>query len=427
MANEDYGWKPDDQISFGQSDINFHVKKRKQNGPVIALSVLCAVLLLIVGVGALYVSLQGVAIVPGSDGRIAIVIGKNDGGSPFDVVQNGPNNIEGTTLTASIKLEDPPPLTTSPVESNGSLSTREIAAKVRPSVVGILVSDRYSSGLGSGIIMTENGLIITNHHVIDGATNITVVLESGERYTATVVGSDEQSDLAVIRIEAENLPAATFGNSDAMQVGDRAIAIGTPFDLSLMGTTTQGIISAINRDIVYDNRIMTLIQTDATINPGNSGGPLVNEYGQVIGINSMKIGQQFEGLGFAIPMNTAKEIIEELITHGRVTGKPALGISGRMLNAATAAANNVPLGLYVSEVYPVSNAYKNIRPGDIITKINGEDITDMPTFNKLKNQHKAGDTIKLTIYRDINFYDDLPGVTLEINVTLIDEDLLTEQ
>lgn len=431
MANDNNGWNSYG-YNYGQSDINFNVRK-KHNRTIVALSVLCAVLLLFVGSAALYVCLQGVAIVSGSDGKVAIVIGKNaSGGSPFDLAENPPETTAVTTAAVTLSIQNPPESAATQTNPTGALTTREIAAKVRPSVVGILASSRYSMSpkLGSGIIWTEDGYIITNQHVISGMTDITVVLESGDRYPATLVGEDEYSDLAVIRIEATGLPAAEFGNSDALQVGDKAVCIGTPYDLSLMGTTTEGIISAINRDIVYENRVMTLIQTDATINPGNSGGPLVNEYGQVVGITSMKIMneyQEFEGLGFAIPINTAKGIIEELVTYGKVVGKPALGISGRMLSASTAAANNVPIGLYVSEVYSVSDAYNKLRPGDIITKIDGTEITDLAIFNKIKNQHKAGDTVVLTVYRDINFYDELPGVTLEITVTLIDEELMTEQ
>lgn len=410
--------------SSGNAEIKFHYSGKRQYSVII----LCAVaLLLLIAVTVTFAVILGrSAIVTSSSGRLSLVIGNRKGDNPFSPAASSAAS-PATTSSVGLNISDPPEvLSTSAVANDGVLSTREIAKRVRPSVVSILVSSAWQSGLASGIIMTEDGLIITNHHVVDGMTSITVVLSTGEQYDATLIGVDESSDLAVIRIEADGLQPATFGNSDAVEVGDPAVVVGTPYSLSLSGTTTQGIISAINRDLVIDNRTITLIQTDASINPGNSGGPLINQYGQVIGITSLKIGEEFEGLGFAIPMNSAKSILEELILYGHVRGKPALGISGRFLTGLEATANGLPTGLYVTDVYDAgSGSSSELAVGDVITKIDGIAITDLDAYNTVKNAHQVGDILTLLVYRDTNLYDRKPGVYLEVQVTVLDESLLT--
>ena len=233
------------------------------------------------------------------------------------------------------------------------LTVPEIAAKVGPSCVGVInktkvtpqryydpFTGRYyytsdpnsdelqEQGSGSGIIISTDGYIVTNHHVIDGASEISVILNTGDECVAKLVGADSKSDLAVLKIEKSGLPAATLGNSDELQVGELAVAIGNPLGQELAGSVTAGVISALNRKMTVDNKDYNLVQTDAAINPGNSGGALVNKYGEVIGINTIKLSStEVEGIGFAIAITEAKPIIDDLMSNGYVSGRPLVGIS----------------------------------------------------------------------------------------------------
>jgi len=310
-------------------------------------------------------------------------------------------------------------------DSEGVLSITQISKKVKPSVVGI-VSESLgynggSSGTGSGIISTADGYIITNQHVIDRADKVTVVMQDGEKYAAVVVGSDKKTDIAVLKIDASGLPPAEFGNSDQLEDGDLAVAIGNPFGMELQGTVTAGIISAINRNIVIDDRTMTLIQTDTTINPGNSGGPLINKYGQVIGINSIKLGNtNFEGLGFAIPSNVVQPIVKELMETGAIRGRPVIGISGTVLTEAQANYYDIPKGVYVNEVNPNADAAKKgLRAGDIIVGIGGKTIETLVEMNDIKDKKNIGEEIALKIFRN--------GQYNEFTIVLMDENKLAEQ
>ena len=244
-----------------------------------------------------------------------------------------------------------------------------VVKKVRPSVVGVTTESfqTYSTGsTGSGIILSGNGYIITNNHVIEGGDNVSVTLDNGETYSAALVGADAKTDIAVLKIEAQGLQAAEFGDSDQVEAGEAAVAIGNP--MGLEGTVTAGIVSAINRNMMVNGVSMTLIQTDASINPGNSGGALINEYGQVIGVNSAKISvENYEGLGFAIPINQVKPVVEELIEKGYVSGRPLAGVSGRNLSAMAAAFYRLPQGVLVDQVDPNSDAaLKGLAAGDIL-------------------------------------------------------------
>ncbi len=303
------------------------------------------------------------------------------------------------------------------ITREGAMTVKQISQKVRSSVVGVTCesSEHFSSSsVGSGIIMSSDGYIITNNHVIEGATKIQVVLDDGKSYVARLIGADQRSDLAVIKIEETNLPNAEFGDSDKLEQGDPAIAIGNPAGLQLQNTVTSGVISAINRDIVVEDQTMTLIQTDASINPGNSGGPLLNEFGQVIGINTVKIGiSYYEGLGFAIPINTAKPIIDELISRGYVKGRPSIGINGTSISERDSSFYGIPSGLYIEYVHPYSDAYKKgIRRGDIITKMNGTTLSSTAEIKKIRDTFKAGDTVTLTIYRNSK-ETDVPVVLMD--------------
>lgn len=304
------------------------------------------------------------------------------------------------------------------------LSVVEIAQKVGPTVVGVNTKTKQmsifgrmqeSEGSGSGIILTSDGYIVTNNHVIDGADEITVVLSDGKSYKATLTGADSRTDLAVLKVDGNNLPYATLGNSSELQVGELAVAIGNPLGEELAGTVTGGYISALNRSIMVDDKKFNLIQTDAAINPGNSGGALVNNYGEVIGINSVKMSSEgVEGIGFAIPIDEAKPIIEDLKTSGYVTGRPVIGIAGRDVTEQDSKYYNIPVGIYVYQVSKYSAAEQaGIQAGDVITKFNGEEVKTSDELNDKKEKFKVGDTVTLTIVRN--------GETKSVDVKLTEE------
>ena len=282
----------------------------------------------------------------------------------------------------------------------GMISGDAIFEKLNASVVAIQSanSSAQSGSSGSGVVMSADGYIITNAHVVTDENtgqpmrNISVLFADGELLDATVRGYDIQTDLAVVKVEPKTpLVPAEFGDSDALKVGQVAYAIGSPGGVQLANTMTNGIISAINRDIMVNDRVMSLIQTNVTINPGNSGGALINQYGQVIGITSAKLGiSYYEGLGFAIPMNSAKEIVDKLIQDGYLAGRPSIGITGE----------SIQQGVLIKSVDSRSHAAaEGLLAGDIITGVNGQAITTVEEINKIKEGLQAGDQLKLTIYR----------------------------
>lgn len=292
------------------------------------------------------------------------------------------------------------------------LSTEEIAKRVGPSIVGISCTTQTQSyfgvqtgtSSGSGIIISADGNIMTNYHVISGGTNIKVKLNTGNEYDATVIGGDEKTDVAVIKIKAnEELHVAALGNSDEVEVGSKAVAIGNPLASELFGTVTQGVISGVNRTITVGQREMNLIQTDAAISPGNSGGALINKYGEVIGINSVKlVSDNAEGLGFAIPINEASTIVKDLIDYGYVKGRPVIGVSVREITKELAYYNNLLTdhGLYIMSVSEGSSAEKaGLVRSDIIVKFDGKTVNSSTEMNKLRDKHKAGDTVSITFMR----------------------------
>ena len=305
-------------------------------------------------------------------------------------------------------------------DEEDALCLQDIYSSVIDSVVSISSMTSSGTSSGTGIIMSQDGYVITNHHVITGALVISVLTNDNQEFEAALVGSDEMSDLAVLKIDARGLQAAEFGDSSKLRVGDSVVAIGDPLGVQLRGTMTNGIISAINRDLTVGDRTMTLIQTNAALNNGNSGGPLINCYGQVIGINTVKMSSYYtatasvEGLGFAIPISVAKPIIDELIENGYVAGRPAIGISGDSLPSYYRTYYRLPEGAYVTSVNEGSDAKaKGIREGDIVTAINGERISSIDELNTVKNQYAAGDEVTLTIYRSGTYY--------EVTVTLVDQ------
>ncbi len=308
--------------------------------------------------------------------------------------------------------------------NSNTVSVADVVKKAGPSVVGIssvktvvsFFGQSESASSGSGFIVKEDGYIVTNQHVIDGAKRISVLLSNGDEYDAEVIGQDVKTDLAVIKIAAENLPVMEIGKSSELDVGELAVAIGNPLGLEFSGSVTTGCISALNRTMTVEGRQYNLIQTDAAINPGNSGGPLVNSSGQVIGINSVKITLDgYEGMGFAIPIDEAMPIINELLTgQGYIKGRPQIGISTRDITEDMSRFYELPVGVYVIEVLPFSGAEKaGIKAGDVIVKADGKDVKGKTDLDNAKNTHKAGEELVLEIVRD--------GEKMEVSVVLGEE------
>lgn len=337
--------------------------------------------------------------------------------------------------------------------TNGSMSVADIVKKVTPSVVGVQSTFSSSNGsnnnpmngyggffgygsqgnngsqgmtgVGTGIIMSKDGYIVTNAHVIyddeygyGEASSVQIQMSDEETtYDARIVAYDKEADIAVLKIDADNLTPAEFGDSSSCEVGEMVVAIGNPLGLQFQNTVTCGIISALDRKVTINDNTMTLIQTDTAINNGNSGGPLINSSGQVIGINSAKMSSTYsgeatvEGIGFAIPMSEAKSIVDDLINYGYVTGRPQLGISCQDVTEAVSQAYNIPVGAYIFSVTAGGAAAQaGLQPGDVITGIQDQTISTTEELNAVKNQYKAGDTITLTYVR--------AGETKKVDVTL---------
>lgn len=326
--------------------------------------------------------------------------------------------------------------------SNFSNTAVFAANKILPSIVGIEVNYSVTTNsffgfgspqtatakaTGSGIIISEDGYIVTNNHVVDTtstssysyyelseATSIKIKLNSetygnDATFDATVVGQDSQTDLAVLKIEKDGLTPAEFADSDQAVVGEFVMAVGSP--LGLDTTVTQGIISAVNRQVESDGVVYTCIQTDAAINSGNSGGALVNSDGQVIGINTLKLsGSGVEGIGFAIPINSTLDVINQLIDHKKVL-RPYIGITGINIDEELSKKENLEIGVYVKSVEDFSPAEKaGVKPGDVIIKADGKDVENMDDLDEIKNSHQIGETMTLVVTRN--------GEERELTVTL---------
>ena len=394
-SGEHYKWNYEDYQQTPKEE-GKHAGKKKNKGLKVFAGIMCAILC--VGV----VSLAGY-------GAYALVSNQQDQQSAEATTEGtDEQNQSSTTLV----LNDKPSTSNSSASvdlSEGELTITERAEKVLPSTVGIVsyIQNQQSifggeQSQGSGIIISADGYIVTNEHVISGATSIKVVLQDDSEYNATLVGSDERTDLAVLKIDATGLTPAEFGNSDQMQIGEQVIAIGNPGGLELAGTVTVGYVSAVNRSITTTNgNTVNCIQTDAAINPGNSGGALVNTYGQVIGINSQKIAAtDYEGIGFAISINEAQPIINDLIQYGYVRGRVVMGITMQMIDQTYAAIYGYQPGIGVVSVEAGSPAEEaGLVAGDIITAIDGQSITTQEELNSLLEQYSPGDTITLTVYR----------------------------
>ena len=320
--------------------------------------------------------------------------------------------------------------------SNYSDTSVYAANKILPSIVGIQIEYNVTSmfsmfggsqtstatATGSGIIISEDGYILTNNHVVSSseseayyqvseATKITVKLFDDEtEYEAKIVGTDEETDLAVIKIDKTGLTKAEFADSDSIKVGEFAMAVGSP--LGLQSSITCGVVSAVNREVTdSDGKTYTLIQTDAAINAGNSGGALVNSEGKVIGVNTLKLtGEDVEGMGFAIPINSTTDITSQLIQYSKVR-RPYIGITGMDLDSQTAKANNLVEGIYIKDVETFSAAEKGgLKIGDVIIEADGKSVKTMDELNEIKNSHNIGDEMKIKVNRD--------GEEKELTITL---------
>ncbi|MGM9589816.1 MAG: S1C family serine protease [Faecousia sp.] len=328
-----------------------------------------------------------------------------------DILETTPDTMPESTMPLSVCSEDvsifiqESPEGVENIPQNQGLSLQEIYELNIPSVVSISCRTRSGSSSGTGVILSSQGYIVTNAHVVDNAVSVSVQLTDDRTFQASLVGADDISDLAVLYIDADNLTPAQFGDSSALRVGDTVAAIGDPLGVEFRGSFTDGIISAINRDVTIDGRTMSLIQTNAALNSGNSGGPLINCYGQVIGINTMKIGvftnnSGVEGLGFAIPSSLVKDVVDQIIHQGYVSGRPTLGITGDVLSNFYQHYYRLPSGLYITQVAEGSYAeYYGISPGDILLSIDDQRITDMDSLNSVLYSHQVGDVVTVVIYR----------------------------
>ena len=360
----------------------------------------------IMGVLAVVVVLFAIFSQPEDDGYNAD--GDNDASSIVDIF--------GDHTTSIPRFTDYDPTLKLAVSSDHGpeLTAQEVYAKVNPATVLVVAELGDSASVGTGVIMTADGYVITNAHVISGGESCWVVLASGVQYDALLVGYDSDEDLAVLKMEnAQDLPVAEFGNSDLAVVGDQVYAIGNPLGIELRGTLTEGIISAINRDVELEGRTLNVLQTTAALNNGNSGGPLINRYGQVIGINTLKMSgtgapdeATVEGLGFALPISSASFIINDIIANGKFHGTPTLGIM-----VYTAILEDGSSIVMVDRVTAGSASDEaGIEAGDIILAVDGQDISVTADLMAIRRQHAIGDTIVLTVLRD--------DQTLEIPVVL---------
>jgi serine protease Do len=299
-----------------------------------------------------------------------------------------------------------------------TLELNELYERCAPSIVAIYGYIDGETGYywGTGVVLSEDGLILTNTHVIDGCDSATVKLNDDSEYEAQLVGADSISDIAILKIDASGLTPAEFGESSQLAVGDKVAAIGNPLGETFRATMTDGIISAIERGINYKGRSMTLLQTNTALNEGNSGGALFNMYGQVIGITNMKMMSSYssiEGIGFAIPTSTVKTVVNSLLQYGEVKGRPSIGITVGAIPEYARDKYDIPEGLYVSAVQESSDAARQgIQVGDIITAVNYQAVTTTDEVNEIKNTLEVGDLMIFTIWRD--------GETFDVEVALME-------
>ncbi len=347
---------------------------------------------------------------PQDDGPVIFYPTDNlDPSVPSSVDASNPATTPNAPKVPGLQLK-PAPDSVDNIPQEGGLSLQQIYSKAIDSVVSISCTLTNGASSGTGVVLTKNGYIVTNSHVVEDAQSIKIRLTDDRVLSAAVVGADSVSDLAVLYVQADDLSPAEFGDSANLRVGDAVAAIGDPLGVEFRGTMTDGIVSAINREVSVGNRTMTLIQTNAAMNSGNSGGPLLNCYGQVIGINTMKIGAfsdsaGVEGLAFAIPSTTVKEIVDQLISQGYVSGRPSLGIACENVPEAYQRYYRLPAGVYVTGVEEGSAAQTaGLSAGDILLSINGIRVSSVDDLNSALLSLNAGDTVSITIYRNQKQY-----------------------
>lgn len=303
-------------------------------------------------------------------------------------------------------------------EPGETLTLQQLYAACADSIVSVAAYQRGEAGYfwGTGIVLSEDGLILTNTHIINDTDRAVVTLSNNEEYEATLVGADGVSDLAVLKIEATGLQPAVFGQSERLAVGEAVAAIGNPLGEEFRSTLTDGIISAIDRDVSYQGRTMTLLQTNTALNEGNSGGALFNMYGQVVGITNMKMMSSLssiEGIGFAIPSATVQRVVRALVSEGEVRGRPAIGITVGAIPEEAQERYELPEGLYITDVSRDCDAAKQgVKAGDVLIAVDGVPVKTTTEVNDMKNAHEVGDTMVLTIWRE--------GETIDVTITLGD-------
>ena len=379
-------------------------EKRSRKG-LWSFLIAAGVLVLAVVAATVIASLRGGGAVPPVDG------GTGDGGDASSIV-----NISGAEKTTIPRIQGEAGVSlvcTAP--AGEKLSIQDMYEKVNPSTVLVVADKGEQASIGTGVIMTADGYIITNAHVISGGKDCWIALDTGYTYDAKLVGFDSAEDLAVLKaVDAEDLPTAVLGDSDECWVGDTVYAIGNPLGVELRGTLTQGIISAIDRRVTMDGKAMTMLQTTAALNNGNSGGPLINEYGQVIGINTMKMSNSMadaeaatvEGLGFAVPTGRAVTVINDILATGAFHGIPSIGVY--------VAEEQQPDGTYRPVIDSVTENFgaeaAGLLPGDVILSADGTAVYSNYDLLRARRAHIVGETITLTVQRD--------GQTLDVEVYL---------
>ena len=378
-------------------------RSRRRKRLLIALAVLLVLAMMAAtGAGLWYVVRHGLRL----PGDVRDFPGTEDGVPPRGGFYWELEEPEDTSITIpSYPTGGDTRLSLSPAGDLPVLTLKEVYDKATPSVVAVLGQQQLYGSVGTGIIFSQDGYILTNCHVIAGCSRckVWVTDEYGvdAEYEARVVGYDEDADLAVLKVEAEGLPAAAFGVSDDLQVGDPVYAIGNPLGVELRNTLTDGIVSAINRDVDVDGVKMTLIQTTAALNSGNSGGPLINQYGQGIGINTIKMMSEYdtiEGLGFAIPSSLALRWVNELIEFGKIQPQPVLGVT---INRIPEAMPDGRSGLLIDDVAPGLSADRaGILPGDYLTAFCGQDIVSYQQLLNLRRDLRVGDVVPVQVWRD---------------------------
>ena len=329
---------------------------------------------------------------------------------------------ETDSSSADVKIERSDPVGDIGLKLNSvsgpALTLQQLYEKCAPSIVAIsgYMNGEVGYNWGTGVVLTADGLILTNTHVVDGCDRAAVTLYDDREFEAKLIGADTISDLCVLQIEAKDLVPAEFGESASLRVGDPVAAIGNPLGDTFRSTLTDGIISAISRDISYKGRSMTLLQTNTALNEGNSGGALFNMHGQVVGITNMKMMSSYssiEGIGFAIPSTTVREVVNSIGRFGEVRGRPSIGITVGAIPDNAKAEYALPDGLYITAVTKGSDAEaQGVLPGDILTAVNGTPVTTTEEVNEIKNQFKVGDKLHFDIWRD--------GEELEFDVQLLD-------